>query len=591
MTATTVAKASASTAKSSSPRSPEPGSEIPIQRSAPSSAPVTAREGVTDTATETGEVPAKGMLHGLRTSTRQASVMLRTTAQLSRDLTKVALGTDEVQLDLNDRRFSDHLWQTNPLYRRLGQNYAAVDAALTRLVADWAETGADWRDVERLQFLADATSAVMAPTNTLLGNPAALRRAVSSRGRSLLRGAAQFSHDVLRNGGMPTQTDRHAFTVGQDLAVTPGAVVARDDVAELVQYKPTTETVRHRPLLIVPPPIGRYYVLDLRPGRSFVEYAVSRGIQVFVLSWRNPGPAQRDWNLDTYAQRILDAIDTVTSICETDDVNTIGFCAGGQLQSTVLSHLAGQQQPRIANAAFAVTLLDFDVPAPIGAFSSPMLLELARVNSRTRGVLDGPTLGAVFSWMRPTELVTNYWVSGWLMGEQPPAFDILAWNSDSTNLPAGLHDQFLTVWQQNALTKPGKLTVLDKPVDLSRVEVPTFVMGALTDHLTPWKGCYRTTQMLSGPSTFVLSNSGHIAGLVNPPGGKKASYWTGAVPGGDADRWRETAVEHRGSWWEAWAEWTLERSGHEVSSPDDLGSASWPVLADAPGQYVLAPAA
>jgi polyhydroxyalkanoate synthase len=562
---------------------------VPAQRSNPRSVSTEPEVVVTEASDQPSETPEGGRLKLLSTSARQASAVLRTSAQLSRDLAKVAIGTDDVQVETNDRRFSDHLWRTNFAYRRLGQNYAAIDAALDRLVADWPATGADWRDVERLRFLADATSAMLAPTNTLLGNPAALRRALTTRGRSLLRGAAQFSHDLVRNGGMPTQTDRNAFTVGQDLAVSPGAVVARDDVAELIQYAPTTATVRQRPLLIVPPPIGRYYFLDLQPGRSFVEYAVSRGIQVFLLSWRNPGPDQRNWNLDTYTQRVLDALGTVTSICGTDDVNTIGFCAGGQLQSTTLSHLAGDQ-PKIANAAFAVTLLDFDIPAPIAAFSSPALLKIARANSRARGVLDGGTLGAVFSWMRPTELVTNYWVSGWLMGERPPTFDILAWNADSTNLPAALHDQFLTLWQGNSLTRPGHLTVLGKPVDLGRVEVPTFVMGALTDHLTPWKGCYQTTQLLSGPSTFVLSNSGHIAGLVNPPGGKKASYWTGGAPGPDAEAWREGAVENRGSWWEAWADWNIERAGDEVPAPDALGSSTWPVLTNAPGEYVLAPA-
>jgi polyhydroxyalkanoate synthase subunit PhaC len=341
---------------------------------------------------------------------------------------------------------------------------------------------------------------------------------------------------------------------------------------------------------VVPPPIGRYYFLDLRPGRSFVEYAVSRGLQVFMLSWRNPGRNQRDWDADTYAGRVLSAIDTVLGITGARDLSTLGFCAGGILQSAVLSHLAASDDRRVANASFAVTLLDFSSPAPLGAVMSPSLLRGAQLVSGARGTLDAKSLATVFSWMRPDDLVTNYWRSRYLMGEDPPVFDILAWNADATNLPAALHRDFLRVLRENALVTPGGTTVLGTPVDLSSITVPTFVTGAITDHLTPWEACYRTTQLLSGPSTFVLSNAGHIASLVNPPGGKKASYWTGGPPGPDPKQWQASAEQQPGSWWEAWADWMLERSGPEVDAPAELGGEVAPVIAPAPGRYVLAAA-
>jgi polyhydroxyalkanoate synthase subunit PhaC len=364
-------------------------------------------------------------------------------------------------------------------------------------------------------------------------------------------------------------------------------VVHRTDVLEVLQYTPTTPTVRTRPLVIVPPPIGRYYFLDLRPGRSFVEYAVSQGFQVFLLSWRNPTNKHADWDLDTYAGAILDGIDVARDVTGSDDVTTLGFCAGGILTTTVLNHLAAIGDDRVHSAGFAVTLLDFHQRAPIGAFSGRRMLDIARRNSRRKGVITAREMGAVFTWMRPDELVFNYLVNQWLMGEDPPVFDILAWNADGTNLPARLHEQFLDIFGENSLVRAGAMKVLGTPVDLSRITVPTFVTGATTDHLTPWGGCYRTTQLLSGPSTFVLSSAGHIQSLVNPPGNPKAAYWTGGPPVLDPRAWRDTAQQHTGSWWEAWSAWMVERSGDETQAPTGPGSVSHPALEPAPGSYVV----
>ncbi len=528
-----------------------------------------------------------GMLRGVTLALAQARPVSREATRLARDVTRIVGGTGQFLPSPKDKRFADPAWSHNPVYRRLSQCYLAAGGAASRLVDDLEAQQRDWHDVERARFAVNALTSALAPTNTLPGNPAALKRAFDTGGVSLLRGLGHVAHDVRHNGGMPSQTDRSAFTVGQDLALTPGAVIARTEVAELIQYSPSTPTVRSRPVLVIPPPIGRYYFLDLRPGRSFVEYAVGQGLQVFMLSWRNPQQEQADWGMDTYAAGILAAVEAVREVTGSDDVNTIGFCAGGILMSTLLSHLAQSGPPLVHSASYGVTLLDFDSEAPIGAFSAPRMLELARRDSRRRGIISAQSMGTVFAWMRPDDLIFNYVVNNWLLGEDPPVFDILAWNADGTNLPARLHEQFLRIFRTNGLTRPGALSVLGTPVDLSRIDLPTFVTGAVNDHLTPWTGCYRTTELLSGPSTFVLSNAGHVASLVNPPGNPKASYWVGGEPGGDPQTWRSGAEQRTGSWWEAWSQWVLERSGEEVPAPVGLGSDRFPVLEPAPGSYVL----
>jgi polyhydroxyalkanoate synthase len=539
-----------------------------------------------ESAEPVGVPSPRGMARAVLSTLAQPKPLAREAARLGRSTARILRGTEEIAPSPRDKRFADPAWSTHPGYRRLAQSYLAVTGSLNGLVDAYEARGADWREVEQARFVLNAFTSALAPTNTLLGNPAAVKRAFDTAGLSVLRGMGHLLHDLRHNGGLPTQTDRSAFTVGEDLGISPGAVVHRDEVLELIQYTPTTARVRQRPVVIVPPPIGRFYFLDLRPGRSLVEYAVSRGLQVFMISWRNPTKEQADWGLDTYAQAIVDAIDVASDITGSPDVTTLGLCAGGQLMTTVLNHLAATGDDRVHAAGYAVTLLDFSSRAPLGAFSGPRLLDLARRNSSRRGVISAREMGSVFSWMRPDDLIFNYLVNQWLMGEDPPAFDILAWNADGTNLPARLHEQFLEIFGDNALVRAGAMRVLGSPVHLSRITVPTFVTGALTDHLTPWDGCYRTTQLLSGPSTFVLSYSGHIQSLVNPPGNPKAHYWTGGEPGPDPQVWRATAERHTGSWWEPWAEWMLERSGDEVPAPPAQGSAAHPPLEAAPGSYV-----
>lgn len=533
-----------------------------------------------------GPTSLLGLAKAVGSALAQPGPVTRQVGRLAVDITTVVRGTEQFSPSPRDRRFSDPAWRENPLYRRWMQAYIALAESLDSLVDQLDETDADWRDVERARFAVGVLASGIAPTNFLPGNPAALKTAFDTMGRSVVRGARNFLHDARHNGGFPSQTDRSAFTVGEDLAITPGAVVYRNDVLELIQYAPSTTDVHERPLLIIPPPIGRYYFLDLRPGRSFVEYAVSRGQQTFMISWRNPTAEHRDWGVDTYAAAAKECLDVVKEITGSSDINSLGFCAGGILQTLLLNHLTDIGDTTIHSASYAVTLLDFNERAPLGAFSATRLLEMAGGKSERDGILSAEALATIFNLMRPDDLVFNYVANNWLMGQDPPVFDILAWSVDGTNLPAELHRQLLDVFRENLLCADGEMTVLGSPVRISSITVPTFVTGAVTDHLTPWTGCFRTVQLLSGPSTFVLSNAGHIASLVNPPGNPKATYYAGGPLDSDPQGWREGATKHTGSWWEPWADWINERSGARIAAPVDLGSEVYPPLVAAPGLYV-----
>jgi polyhydroxyalkanoate synthase subunit PhaC len=545
----------------------------------------TARRGAEGAAwTQPVAIPsAAALLSTAAGAVTQGPVVAREAGRLARELLRISVGSSSVAPARGDWRFADPTWTQNPVYQRIGQTYLAFARSMDRLADEAEKSG---KDPDKTRFAVTLLTSALAPTNFWPGNPAAIKRTLETGGRNLACGVRNWVGDLRHNGGLPSMADPRALQVGRDLALTAGAVVERDEVAELIQYTPATDSVRERPVLVVPPPIGRFYFLDLRPGRSFIEYSVARGLQTFVLSWRNPGKEQRAWDLDTYAARVLRAIDAIRDITGSSDVNTIGFCAGGIITTGVLNHLAATSDARIRSASFAVTLLDFGQRAPIQAFSSARLLSVARARSQRAGVIAARDMGAAFTLMRPNDLIWNYWVNNYLMGHKPPVFDILSWNADGTNLPAALHLQFLDLFRTNALCQPGAMTVLHTPVALSTIKVPVFATGAMTDHLTPWKGCYRTTQLLSGPMTFVLSNSGHIQSLVNPPGNPKASYYTGQQPGHDADQWLTTATRHTGSWWEAWVNWITPHSGAERPAPQSLGSPAFEPVTEAPGDYV-----
>jgi len=514
---------------------------------------------------------------------RRSGGSLGRIAGLAGEAVQITAGRSAITADRKDWRFADAAWQDNGLYRRVMQYYLAWAQSMEAMVDD---ANLDWRADERARFFMGILVSAVAPTNTILGNPAALKRIIETGGGNLVSGLGNLIGDVRHNGGMPSQVRRDAFVLGQDLAATPGAVIYRDEICEVLQFAPSTPEVHRRPLVVIPPQINKYYFMDLSPGRSFIEYVVSRGITCFSISWRNPDARHADWDFDTYAAAALRAIDVACDTAKSDDVNVIGMCAGGILTATVLNHLAHTNDERIKSATFGVTLLDFSTPAMVGLFNTAPLMATARRRSQLRRGLDGPSLGSVFSWLRPNELVWNYWVNNYLMGKQPPVFDILAWNSDPTNLPAALHRQFLDIFEDNTLVNPGAFKVLGTPVDFGKVTLDTYVTGAANDHLTPWKGCYRTTQLLGGTSTFVLSSAGHIASLVNPPGNPKAHFFAGPEPEADPEAWQAKAEKVPGTWWEHWADWARQRSGDTHRSPGNFGSRKFRLIEPAPGAYV-----
>jgi polyhydroxyalkanoate synthase len=500
-----------------------------------------------------------------------------------RNLFEIAAGTSTIAPEARDWRFQDEAWKTNPFYAKLAQAYLAMTQAVEAMIPDDLEGDAK----ARAELAASIVTSSFSPTNTLLGNPAAMARAVETKGGSLVKGFGNMVDDWINNGGMPNQVDDSDFEVGRNLAVTPGKVVRRTEMYELIQYAPTTDKVHPVPVLVVPPQIGRYYFTDLAQRRSFQEYGVGQGLQHFVISWRNPSPEQRDWGLEAYAEAAIEAMRTVAEISGQNKINVVAFCAGGLLSSIALGYLAAKGEDLINTFCLCVTMLNFDNDAAIGSFRLPAVLSVAQAQSKMKGILGGQDLSKVFAWLRPNDLVWNYWVNNYLMGDTPAAFDILAWNKDSTNMAARLHKDFLTLFKDNSLTKQGAYEALGQPIDLAKIKCDNFVVGAVTDHITPWKACYQACTYLGGTSTFALSNGGHVAALVNPPGNPKAYHWIGPATAPDADTWHESASKLPGSWWESWAKWCGERSGKKVPAPRKLGSKTHPAGAAAPGTYVL----
>jgi polyhydroxyalkanoate synthase len=508
-------------------------------------------------------------------------------ADLGHELVAIVRGTATRAPEPADKRWSDAAFRDSGLYRRWMQAYLAWRAGANRVID---EIGLDAKSRERGRFAISLVTEALAPTNTLLGNPAALRRVRQTHGGSLAAGVRNIAHD-LRLGGFPSQVDPRQFRVGETLAITPGEVVLRTDVLELIQYRPTTPRVFERPLLVIPPQINKYYVLDLAPSRSLIEYAVQQGTTVFVVSWRNATPAQRDWNLGTYVQALLDASDVVLEITGQPKVNLLGVCAGGITTAVFAGHLAAKGDDRIGCVTFMVTVLDTSVPSAVALLASEKTIASSLRRSQARGVLSGVQLGRAFALLRPNDLIWNYWVNDYLLGKDPPAFDILYWNNDATNLPAALHADFLALYVENSLCSPGALEVLGTKIDLGKVTADVFAVGALTDHITPWNACYRTPQLFGGAKEFVASSSGHIQALVNPPPAKKSRYFTNDTLGADAKQWLAGAQQHDGTWWTHWAAWLHVRSGAERTAIATLGSAVHPPVQPAPGRYVLQRAA
>ena len=502
---------------------------------------------------------------------------------LSKTMLDIVTGKSEIAPDARDWRFKDEAWTKNPAYKRLAQAYLAASESVEKLIPEDLSV----ENRQRAELAASIVTSAFAPTNTLMGNPAALAKTIETGGANLTKGLAAFLDDIKNNGGLPRQVDSSKFEVGGNLAITPGKVVLRHEMFELIHYKPSTDQVYEVPVLLIPPQINRFYFTDLAPGRSFAEYVVGQGLQYFAISWRNPQPEQRHWGLDQYAEAALAAIDAIEQITGQPKVNLVGFCAGGITTAMVMGYMEAKGQDRVNSLALCVTMLDFEVDASLGAFRLPALLGVAKSKSAKKGVLPGADLAKIFTWLRPNDLVWNYWVNNYLMGEPPAAFDILAWNNDSTNISAQLHEDFLNLFEANAIVHAGEAKVLGEPIDLGKLTCDAFIVGAVTDHLTPWKACYRASSHLgSKDRTFALSNGGHVAALVNPPGNSKAYHYMAPATAPDADTWLESAPKMAGSWWESWTKWCAERSGKKIPAPKKLGSNRFAPICDAPGEYV-----
>ncbi len=515
---------------------------------------------------------------------RHPDALARRAGALAQDLARIALGRSEIEASPKDKRFADPAWTGNPLLRRAMQAHIAAARAAVGLVDD---ADLDWQDDERIRFSLTNLVDALAPSNVPPLNPLMWKAVIDTGGKNVIGGTRRLISDLTSPPRVPSMVDSDAFTVGEDLAVTPGAVVLRTPVFELIQYRPTTETVRSVPLVMVPPTINKYYITDLAPGRSIVEHYLAAGQQVFMISWRNPTAENAEWGVDDYGQAVLDAMAAAQEITGSERVALQAFCSGGIITSMVLAHLAATGDlGRVAAASFAVTVLDWERAGTVGALMDPQAVQQAVEKSREKGFLDGAMLAEVFAWLRPNDLIWNYWVNNYLQDKSPPAFDILYWNADTTRMTAGLHRDFIDIAVHNSLATPGTASMLGSPVDLSAVDVDTYVTAGIADHLCPWQSCYRTTQLLGGESRFVLSTNGHIASLVNPPGNPKSTFQVAAQTPPDPDRWLASAEKVKGSWWPDFTAWLGERAGDEVPAPDALGSAAHPPMEDAPGTYI-----
>jgi class II poly(R)-hydroxyalkanoic acid synthase len=507
------------------------------------------------------------------------------TKDLAVELARVGAGRSELAPHEKDRRFTDEGWAKNPMLRRTLQTYLAVGETARGLVED-AEL--DWGDDQRIGFIVDNLVEASAPSNNPFLNPKVLKRIVDTGGGNLVEGGRRFVRDFASAPRVPSMVEPDAFEVGTDIAVTPGAVVLRTDMFELIQYTPQTPKVRTVPLLIVPPTINKYYVIDLAAERSLVEHLVANGQQVYCISWRNPDARHADWGVDSYGQAILEAMTAAQKIARADQVALFGICSGGMLSSMVMGHLAATGElDRVAAFSLAVTVLDQEQAGLPSALLSRKAAAASVKASQEKGYLDGRSLAEVFAWLRPNDLIWNYWVNNYLLGHAPKAFDILYWNADPVRMTAAMHRDFMELAISNGLTRPDGAQMLGSDVDLGKVDTDSYVVAGIADHLCKWESCYRTTQLFGGQSRFVLSTSGHIASMVNPPGNPKASFQTADQNPADSQAWLAAASKVKGSWWDDYVGWLAERTGPERNKPRRLGSAAYEPVCDAPGTYVL----
>jgi polyhydroxyalkanoate synthase len=483
-----------------------------------------------------------------------------------------------------DRRFGHRQWTENPYYNYLKQSYLLASRYLEDLVE---EAALEPRAKERARFAVRQWIDAMCPANFAATNPQALETALETRGESLARGLAQLLSDAQR--GRISQTDESVFEVGRNLAVTPGAVVYENELIQLIQYTAATPEVARRPLVIIPPCINKYYILDLQPQNSFVAHAVASGETVFMVSWRNVGVEQGELTWDDYLELgVFTALRIAREIAASDKVNALGFCVGGTLLGAGLAVLAAKHEELVSSVTFLAAMLDFSETGPIGLFIDETSVAAREATLGQGGILPGSDLAFVFSSLRPNDLIWPYVVNNYLLGEKPAAFDILHWNADSTNLPGPMYCYYLrNTYLSNKLREPGALVNCGVPVDLGTVRLPLFAIATREDHIVPWRSAYRTLRLLGGEDkTFVLGASGHIAGVVNPATANRRSYWAGEPYSPEPEEWLSRAQEHKGSWWPVWTQWLSRHAGGRREAPSALGNVQYKPIEAAPGRYV-----
>ena len=505
------------------------------------------------------------------------------------DLVKILTGKSELAPDPKDKRFKDPAWQYNPFFRAGAQYYLAVQKGMKSWLADLE---LDELERDRANFISQIIIDGLAPTNTLVGNPTAQKRVIDSGGLSLIKGLKNAYNDVVHNHGMVSMVDKRPFKLGENVATSKGSVVYRDAMMEIIQYAPTTEQVYAVPQLTIPPQINKMYINDLSPEKSVVKYQLDNGIQPFVISWKNPTKDEGHWGMDENIASCAKAVDVVCAVTGSATVNVSSACSGGQTGAILASKFAAAGDTRIGALTFMVTVLhpkQNDIEA--GALMSANGLELAKKRAAKKGIIEANSLARGFAWLRPNDLIWNYVINNYLMGDDPPAFDVLFWNADATNLSASLMGDFLHLFETLAFTKRGEVEMAGHKIDLSKVTNDLFILGGTTDHITPWRACYRSTQLFGSKDvTFVLSQAGHMQAILNPPGNPKAKYYLSKKPGHpppDVDDWLKGTEEVAGSWWPYWMAWLQSRSGKQHAAAKALGNKQYPPQEAAPGLYVL----
>ena len=513
----------------------------------------------------------------------EPETMARHYGAFARDVLNIVQGQSDLESVPRDFRFKDSLWQENDFFRTLLQLYLAVQQLLQNWLADQPF---DEADAKRGRLLLDQVVAAAAPSNLPL-NPAALKRADRTEGASMIDGMTQWLDDLVHHGGMPRQVLPDAFEVGRNLAVSEGAVVFRNAQLELIQYAPSTDRVRRCPVLLLPPQINKYYIFDLQPKNSILGHLVAAGLQVFTLSWRNPGPAAASWDLDTYVRAVIDATDAIRAITRSRRLNLISACAGGLTALSLLGYLAMIGDRRIRSHSLLVTCVFANWGSDLELFATPEAVEKGRLYAEAQGLMYGEELAQLFFWLRPNDLVWRYWINNYLLGKRPPPLDVLYWDNDSTRLPAALHGDFINLYRDDVFHRPGALKILGREIDFRRLRVDSYVVGGEDDYIMPWRGCYHAYRHFAGHHRFVLSPSGHVQSILRPPRLANVSYYVDGDDSGDADHWRATAARHDGTWWGDWHGWLRDHGGADKQAPRHLGGNGYPPLADAPGTYVF----